>query len=206
MRSLANYIEWHAALILFAFGTLAVNWKTDRPGLAVAIGIVGLLLFVASARSAYLYKSTALIDKYDERFFDKMRAERRGAARFLLGQQPETQNGPTGEDDLEDVLSFFEAPLASQLKAGQISAELTYDYFYHWVRLYYQSPVCQQYIERYCREEAASYSDLRDLYGKLQEMEKAAIERKKRPCKAEDYRLTPEKLKEYLEQEARLRI
>ena len=203
MKWLSNHFEWHAALIIFAFATLVGNWK-NHPCVIAAIGIPGFVLFLASARSAYLHKSTALLDQYDQRF-DRMRLERKGAAKFLLEERPEAPDGPTGEDDLEDVLSFFEAPLASQLKEGQISARLVHEYFYHWVRLYYQSPVCQRYIKHYRTRESEAYSKLRDLYGKLQDIEMRAIRRDKGECKAEDYTLTDEELKTYLRQEATLR-
>src|SRR5713101_4273333 len=122
MKKLLNHIEWHAALILFAFSTLAVNLYEKHPYVALGIGVIGLLLFLASARSAFLYKSTSLIDRYDERFFCKMTKERRGAARFLLEEKPEDADGPTGEDDLEDVLDFFESPLSTGLEDGTIDA------------------------------------------------------------------------------------
>lgn len=124
MKRFFGHLEWQSVSIFFGFIMLAVTLrKTEEIWLAVFVGFIGLALLYCSARNAYVHKSTALIDKYDERFFDKMRAERKAAARFLLGEKPEDEKGPTGQDDLEDVLDFLEAPLAKKLEAGMIDAE-----------------------------------------------------------------------------------
>ncbi len=205
MKKLLNHIEWHAALILFAFSTLAVNLYEKHPCLALAIGVIGLLLFVASARSAFLYKSTALIDRYDERFFCKMTKERRGAARFLLGEKPEDVDGPAGEDDLEDVLDFFEAPLASSLKDGTVSARRLYDVFFDWARLYYESPKAATFIEDYQKWQPSAYGGLRDFFGVLQQIEEKETISKRGKCAIADLKLTPGQLEQCLRKEARLR-
>jgi hypothetical protein len=204
MKKLLNYIEWHAALILFAFTTLAMNWKGPLWA-SIVVGIAGFALFLASCRSAFLYKSTALIDRYDERFFCKMTKERRGAARMLLGQPPESPDGPTGEDDLEDVLDFFEAPLAASLKDGTVSARRIYDVFYDWVRSYYQSPVAQKFLQDYQNWQPAAYTALRGLYGTLQEIERKEIISKTGKCAASNLKLSPEDLEKCLRKEAHLR-
>jgi hypothetical protein len=205
MKRMANHIEWHGALILFAFVTLAINLEKGHANVAVVIGILGFLLFVASCRSAYLYKSTALLDRYDERFFERMRKERKGAAKFLLGEKFDDPEGPTGEDDLEDVLDFFESPLAEQVNKGVLGANEVYDMFYHWVRLYYQSPITQQYLEKYYKQEPAAWGCLRELYGRLLEIERKTIRQRKGSCSAEDLKLSSDELAKYLRQEARLR-
>jgi hypothetical protein len=205
MKRWANHVEWHGVLIFFAFITLAINSIKNHPYLAIAIGIIGLLLFWASARSAYLYKSTTLLERYDERFFERMTAARKGAAQFLLGEKPDEPDGPTGEDDLEDVLDFFESPLAEQVSKGVIDANDVYDKFYHWIRIYYQSPVTQQYLENYYKEEPAAWGCLRDLYGALLTIEQHTVQKDKGSCSLDDLQLTVEELTKYLKQETRLR-
>jgi hypothetical protein len=63
-----------------------------------------------------------LLDKYEERFFEKMEGKRKHAAQFLLGENPD------GAGDLEDVLDFLEAPLARKFNSGEINPFETYGY------------------------------------------------------------------------------
>jgi len=163
-----------------------------------------------AAHNSYNKQSNALIDKYGERFVDKMRRERKGAAKCLLGE-PADPNGPTGEDDLEDVLDFLEAPIAAKLDAGAVHTEQVYEVFYHWIRLYFLAS--KSYVDKYREEEkqSAAYSGLAEPFAKTSELElkkmyEAALKKgEQKKFTAKDYMLSKEKIREYLRAEARLR-
>jgi hypothetical protein len=193
-----QHIEGQHVGILFGFITLGTAlYKEHGIWLSLAVVFVGLVLVWSAARNAYTAKSTALVDKYDERFFEKMSRERRSAAVFLLG---ENSNG----DELEDVLDFFESPIAKKVSDGCIDAEQIYDTFYHWIRLYYQAS--HKFIEEYRKDEPAAYTNLAELYAQTSKCEEKEIEKELgRKCKLEDLLLSQEDLTKYLRQEANLK-
>jgi hypothetical protein len=158
--------------------------------ISLAFGIVGLVLALSAAHNAYIAKSTALVDKYDERFFENMKPERRSAALFLLGEN-------SSSDELEDVLDFLESPIAKKVEEGSIDAQQVYDTFYYWIRLYYQAS--EKFIGGYRKDEPAAYNSLAGLYAETSKFEVNKIGTGK------DLRLTPERLTEYLRQEAHLK-
>lgn len=130
------------------------------------------------------------------RFFERMEGKRKSAAQFLLGENQD------GSGDLEDVLDFFEAPLARKVNSGEINPFEAYSYFYHWVNLYWQA--AQKYIEVYRQDEPAAWGSLKDLHQKLSDYEKAEIKRDTRKqASDDDLVLKPEKLEKYLRQEVR---
>ena len=191
VKRILQHVEGVHFGVLFGFIGVGIALLKDYGCFAlVTMVIVGILLALSAAHNAYIAKSTALVDKYDERFFDKMSRQRKSAALFLLGENPNA-------DELEDVLDFFESPIASKVKEGGIDAKQVYDIFYHWVRLYYEAS--QNFIAEYRKGEPAAYTELADLYRELSICEKKEVDSDK------DLRLTPEKLKEYVRQEANLK-
>jgi hypothetical protein len=199
VRRLLQHIEWPATTILFGFVALAAAMRKDVDFWFVAlVALIGLALALLAAHNSYVQKSTALLDKYEETFFRKMRAERKSAAQFLLGQS-------SNSDELEDVLDFFEAPMAKKLERGCIDAEELYEIFYHVIRLYHQAS--KKFVDEYRGEEPAAYTSLDRLYAELSKFEKRELETQfKRPYTEEELTLKAEKLKEYLQQEARLSL
>ena len=194
-------IEWPTLIGLWGFITLAITLRSQGYPLYFVIGLAGIGIVVSflAAYNSYRQKSTALLDKYEERFFERMKRERRLAAQYLLGKRKET-------DELEDVLDFFEAPIARKLLSGHLDSFEVYSYFFHLISLYLQA--AQGFIEKYRREEPAAWGDLESLWNKMFAIEKAELKRDRHKRKIQwqidqDLLLRPEKLKEYLEQEAR---
>ncbi len=197
-KRIFQHIEVSHVGIFFGFVTLGVALLKDYGiGICLLIAIVGLVLSLFAAHNSYIAKSTALVDKYDERFFEKMSRERKSAALYLLGENPSS-------DELEDVLDFFESPIAKKVSAGCIDAEQVYDTFYHWIRLYHQAS--QKYLEKYREREPSAYTSLGELYAQTSAYEKREIENETgRECKLKDLLLSPEDLTTYLRQEANLK-
>ena len=191
VKRIFQHVEGAHFGVLFGFIGIGVALLKDYGLCAlVTMVVVGILLALSAAHNAYVAKSTALVDKYDERFFEKMSRQRKSAALFVLGENPNA-------DELEDVLDFFESPIASKVKEGAIDAKQVYEIFYHWVRVYYEAS--QTFIAEYRKSEPAAYTGLSGLYEELSVCEKKEIGTDK------DLRLTPERLKEYLQQEANLK-
>jgi hypothetical protein len=193
-----RHIEVAHVGVLFGFITLGIALLKDY-GIWITLMVVavGLVLALSAAHNAYITKSTALVDKYDERFFEKMSRERKSAALFLLGKN---SNG----DELEDVLDFFESPIAKKVSDGCIDVEQIYDTFYHWIRLYYQAS--QKFIKEYRTDEPAAYTNLAELFAQTSNYEKKEMEKELgRKCKLEDFFLSQEDLTKYLQQEANLK-
>ncbi len=200
-------VEWQGPTAFFAFCGLALALHRDgQILLPVVFALIGLGLVCLAAVNTYHKQSVALMDKYDERFA-KLTDERKGAANYLLKRQPKDSNGPTGNEDLEDVLDFFEAPIAAKLNDGAISAEQVHDFFYHWIRMYFEASA--KYISDYRAQpgQKEAYKKLGDLYALTSEIELKGM-REDEPEKTftiKDTILNPSKLTEYLESETRLR-
>jgi hypothetical protein len=184
--------------VLFGFVTLGcASYKEWGIWSSLGVVIVGLILTWSAARNAYTARSTALVDKYDERFFQNMSRERRSAALFLLGEN-------SNSDELEDVFDFFESPIAKNVSEGSIDAKQVYDTFYHWIRLYYQAG--HKFLEHYRKDEPAAYAYLGELYALTSKREKKEIEKELgRTCTLDDLLLSKEDLTKYLRQEANLK-
>jgi len=191
VKRLFQHIGGEHVGILLGFITLGIALHKDYgTWISLAFAIVGLILALSAAHNAYIAKSTALVDKYDERFFRNMKHERRSAALFLLGEN-------STSDELEDVLDFFETPIAKKVEECSIDAEQVYETFYHWIRLYYQAS--ETFIGDYRKDEPAAYTSLAGLYAETSKFEVNQIGTGK------NLRLAPERLTEYLRQEANLK-
>jgi hypothetical protein len=201
-RILIN-IEWPIIIGIWGFFTLVVT-VADRkysPVFIIIFTILGLFFTGLAAYNSYRHKSTALLDKYEERFFERMEAKRKSAAQFLLGEDVVG----IGYLDLEDVLDFFQAPIAEKVKSGEIDGFQTYLYFFYWIRLYWQAS--QEYIENYRKDphERCAWESIEGLYKKMSNYEKAERRRETgKACSDDDLVLSPEKLKEFLRKEAKL--
>jgi hypothetical protein len=167
------------------------------PIFALIILLIGLFCVALACYNSYRYKSTELIDRYEERFFVRMKAERKYAAQYLLGEYPNS-------DQLEFVLDYFEAPIADKMLSRLIMESQIYEYFRHWIILYYLA--AQEYIEIYRKnDDVVSWSHLKPLYDRMIELKKQQCEKELgRKCTEKDVIPNQEKLKEYLLQEARL--
>ena len=193
--------EWPSLIGLWAFCTLAIM-SLDRNYplyFVITLAAVGIFLTILAAHNTYRQKSNALIDKYEEKFFERMKQERKLAAQYLLGKINES-------DGLEDILDFFEALIARRVITGEIDAFQIYSNFYHWIVLYLQA--AKTFIEDYRKDEPAAWSSLQTLYDRMIEYEKAEIIRDVRKSNDElildkKLALTPHKMQKYLEQEAR---
>lgn len=154
---------------------------------------------ILSAQNSYRQRSTELVDKYEERFFERMKLERKCAAKYLL----EERTGEPYKDCLEYILDFFQAPIAEKVISGILIDKQVYDYFHHWIIMYYQAS--QQYIENYRKDQPSSWCYLKQLYENMLAIEKLEKQRElKRDCFPEELIFNSLELKNYLEQEARI--
>jgi hypothetical protein len=197
-KKVFRHIEVAHVGVFFGFITLGIALHKDYGiGIPLAVVVVGGLLAWSAARNTYQKNSTVLVDKYDERFSEGLKRQRRSAALFLLGENP-------SGDELEDVLDFFESPIAEKVSDGSIDTEQIYSVFYHWIRLYYQAS--QKFREEYRKGEPAAYTNLAELYDQTSKFERLEIEKElERKCKLEDLLLSQEELTKYLQQEANLK-
>ena len=192
IKRLYNHVEVAHVGVLFGFVTLGISLLIDKSlgiWIPLAVIIAGVGLALSAAHNNYISKSTALIDKYDERFIEKMNRQRKSAALYLLGKNPNS-------DELEDVLDFFESPIGAKVNAGCIDAKQVYETFYHWIRLYYQASV--RFREEYRSKELSAYETIDELFSRTSKYEKSR-------CKQKDLVLSQEDLIKYLHQEADLK-
>ncbi|HMD96221.1 MAG TPA: hypothetical protein VKM93_02670 [Terriglobia bacterium] len=133
-KRIGQHIDFSGVMSYAAFATLATAlYQRGYPiWFAIVMAAIGIGMALLAAHNSYVQKSTALVDKYEERFIERMESKRKSAALFLLGQQ---SNG----DDLEDVLDYFESPIAEKVISGAVDAEQIYEVFYHRIRLYWQA-------------------------------------------------------------------
>ncbi len=198
LKRIIIHIEWPIIIGIWGFFTVIVviNDKEYPLIFIIFITILGIICTALAAYNSYRHKSTALLDKYEEIFCGRMESKRKSAAQFLLG------NNQDGSYDLEDVLNFFEAPLARKVNSGEIDPFEAYSYFYHWLKLYWQA--AQKYIEDYRKYEPAAWVSLKALYEELSNYEKAEIKRDSgKQCSNNDLVFKSDKLRIYLRQEAR---
>ncbi len=152
------------------------------------------LNFVQAELEQIRAKSTELVDKYEDRFFVKMKEERKIAAQYLLKLH---RNGAS----LETVLDFLEAPIAVKVNSGEIDAKQVYDYFHHWIFMYWQAS--QYYIKKYRENDPYAWGNLKALYEKMIDLEKQEIaSHTGKDCSGDDLTWSKERLLEALEKEA----
>jgi hypothetical protein len=198
VKRVFQYVEVAHVGVFFGFISLGVALLKDYGfWTCLAVWVVGGALAISAALNSYTSKSTALVDKYEEIFFRQMIRERKSAALFLLEENPNS-------DELEDVLDFFESPLAKKIADGCVDARQVYDTFYHWIRLYHQAS--PKFRQAYRKDEPAAYTSIADLYARTSKYEEKQIAQALgRKCKLEDLFLNQEDLTKYLRQEANLK-
>jgi len=167
--------------------------------LFLVLVILGLGVAILAAYNGFRQKSFALLDRYEERFFERMGKKRKNAALFLLGQNPQ------GCADLEDILDFFQAPIAQKTIDQHLEDREVYSYFYHWIRLYWQA--AKDYVDRYREDEPEAWQDLETLYHIVTDCAERDVEAgikkgTRRERREEEITLTEEKIRRQLEQEA----
>jgi hypothetical protein len=186
-------------IAFFGFATVAIMaYIQGHPYIALIVFVIGLIFIILSAYNSYTHRSTELIDKYEERFFVRMKTERKWAAKYLLEEHQY-------DDELAFILDYFEAPIGEKMFSKIIMDNQVYEYFRHWIIMYYLA--AQRYIENYQeKDDAGSWTRLKPLYDRMIQIKKEQCEKElRRKCTDQDVIPSPEKLKEYLQQEARLK-
>lgn len=198
LKRIVQNVEWPSIIGLCGFFTLAIMALSQGYSLylVIILATIGLSVSFLAAYNSFKHRSSALIDKYEEKFFEKLEDKRKGAAKFLLGENLE------GAGDLEYILDFLQAPLSQKVIDNYIDDKEVYNYFYHWIRLYWQAS--QEYIIDYRKNEPTAWSSIELLYKQVSVYEKTKMEKiTEKPCTNDDLILTQEKLEKYLKQEAR---
>lgn len=198
-KRIAQHIDFSGVMSFAAFATLATALSKSYPlWFALTMAGIGIGMALLAARNSYVQKSTALLDKYEERFFgERMEQKRKSAALFLLGEQVAEQ----ASGDLEDVLDYLESPIADKVISGFVDAKEAYDIFYHWIRIYWQAG--KDFVAEYRKEEPAAYCGLEKLYQITSAIEKRTVEDElSKSISDAELLLSSGKLKKYLYQEA----
>lgn len=201
-RRIYQNIEWPSIIGLSNFCMLGVVALYQGYSLYsfLALAALGLGVAILAAYNGFRQKSLALLDRYEERFFERMEKKRKNAALFLLGQNP-AESG-----DLEDILDFFQAPIAQKTIDQHLEDREVYSYFYHWIRLYWQA--AKDYVDHYREDEPEAWQDLETLYRIVtdcaeRDIEEGIKEGTRGERKEEEIILSKEKIQRQLEQEAR---
>lgn len=148
VKRICQHLDFSGVMRFAAFATLATALSRNYPiWFALVMAAIGVGMALLAAHNSYTQKSTALLEKYEERFFERMETKRRSAANFLLGEQ---RSG----DELEDVFDYLESPIADKVISGAVDRQQAYDIFYHWIRLYWQAG--KEFIRKYREEEPAA--------------------------------------------------
>ena len=174
---------------LFAFVSLGFMALTQSYYFfAIFIIVIGICFVALACHNTYKNKSTELLDRYEERFFIRMKKERRLAAQYLLKK---TENSA----HLKWVLDYLESPIGSKVLKGQIETYGVYEYFRHWIELYWQAS--QEDIENYRKDDPGAWPSLKTLYDTMIAIEKKELKDQYIPW-------SPQRIKNALEDEASL--
>jgi hypothetical protein len=189
IKKVCQNIEWPGLVGIVAFGSLGSMALTQgHPYIAIIITFVGVFFVLLTAYNAHRNKSTELVDRYEERFFVKMERERKLAAQYLLGKTKVDVH-------LKNVIDFFEAPLAEKVLSGQIDKKQVYNYFRHWIMLYWIAS--QADIKSYRKKDPGAWGSFHVLYDTIVDMDRKEL--------GERYiGWSPTRIKEALEDEATL--
>jgi hypothetical protein len=202
-RGTWQYIEWNGIMAFLGFGTLSAALSKFYPAwFVITLAIIGFVLVLLAARNSYKHKSTALVDEYERRFFERMKKERKLAAQYLLKMLDRKLEGDeSGCVELDGILDFFQAPIADKINAGLIDEEQIYEYFHLWIFLYIHASL--KYIENYRKEDFSSWAALEPLYNRM-----LSIKRKKEKKIGgnKDWVLSEGMLRRELNKEASLKI
>ena len=126
-----------------------------------------------------------------------MKKERIFAAKRLLEEEQDP-------GELEDVLDYFESPIAEKVAAGDVEEKRIYETFYHWIRLYWQAS--QKYIKDRQKQEPEVWTDVEKLYKRLSVFAERDREKELgRKIDDQELILSPEELQEELRKEAKIK-
>jgi len=166
-KTTARNFEWPGLVGIFAFLSLGFMSLTQGyPYMACVFVLIGILFVLLACYNSYKHKSTELIDRYEDRFFIKMKQERKFAAQYLLGQIESNAH-------LKTVLDFFQAPIADKLITGQLDKEQIFNYFRHWIILYWIA--AQKDIETYRAHDSGAWDLLQTLYDTMIDMQRKKL-------------------------------
>ncbi|MGA2515307.1 MAG: hypothetical protein ABSG44_02015 [Thermodesulfobacteriota bacterium] len=151
------------------FGAMTLFYLSVTQGhiyVGLSIIILGIFFGFLASYNSGRHKSTDLVDEYEERFFIRMKAERKHAAQYLLG---EIKNNAC----LKWVLDYLEAPIAEKVVKEQIDTMQVYSYFRHWIELYWQAS--QKDIQIYRKNDPGAWPTLGKLYNIMITLEKKEL-------------------------------
>jgi hypothetical protein len=189
LKKVFKNFEWPGLAGMFGFLTLTfVSVTQGHEYFAVVIFVLGVFFICIASYNSHRNKSIELLDRYEERFFIKMKEERRLAAQYLLGQRK-------GSAHFKYVIDFFDSPIASKVAKRQIDVKGVYEYFSHWIQLYWQAG--HEDIEIYHKNDPGAWPSLIKLYDSMVAMDKKELKERYSPW-------TPERLKDALEDEGSL--
>lgn len=185
---LRKHFQREGLSILLASFLAAVTAVIQNGGFYLILLLLsfGVILCILISRQSWEEKSESRLDNLDKRFVE-MSAIRVGAAQTLLGNKQD--NGA-----IEDVIDFFE-DIGFHLKKYRVEEEEVYHRFSHYILLYYEA-AHERVIERLSRE-GDTWEHVPYLYDVI-----LKIKNKKIPSYPK--KLSPEKLREFLEIEANL--
>ncbi len=188
-KKIYEHFELPGLVGLFAFislGFMALNQHYTLFGYSVVgFGVLSVLL---ACYNTHRNKSIELLDRYEERFFIKMKEERKLAAQYLLGQK-------RGSAHFKYVIDFLDSPVASKTVKRQVDVDGVYEYFSHWIQLYWQAG--KEIIQTYHEDDPGAWPSIKTLYDMMVDLDKKKLKDRYNPW-------TPERLKSALEDEASL--
>lgn len=138
------------------------------------LGIVAFVVLILLCLRAYFEYERRTYDpdlasKFNERFdSERLRSERAAAANYIL-----TNKGILGHDadfpnELNRILDFFDE-VGYYVHGHQISPEVAHQYFYYWLRGFYQA--AQDYIGRKHTTEKTTWEYVSELFELTSEIE-----------------------------------
>ena len=131
--------------------------------------------------------------------FDEMRKDRSETAQALRENRGKLGDVKKNRDEfaiIEAVLDFFE-DVAFYVRGDQLSPEVAWHHFYHWLRGYWNAS--REYVEAYRKEEPKAYANIQLLFETLCQIEVGRDKDKKR----EEEFMSMEDLDEFLLDEIR---
>ena len=197
--------------ILALIGKGQESQSTSRPNVDALTTILHSWFFIVSVLIASIllclkwYFTYAKLT-YDpswvmifQKRFDEMRKERSETAQALRENRGKLGDVKKNRDEfaiIEAVLDFFE-DVAFYVRGDQLSPEVAWHHFYHWLRGYWNAS--REYVEAYRKEEPKAYANIQLLFETLCQIEVGRDKDKKR----EEEFMSMEDLDEFLLDEIR---
>lgn len=131
---------------------------------AVAGVIVSILVAVNEGKRSRSAHHADMVMNLNDRFNDaQMKKKRLFASEFLLENRGVRIDDPRW-GQVSDVIDFFQI-LGTFVKAGNVSHELIYKFFYYWLSHYWTA--CSAYIEHTRKNSPITWNDAEWLYQEL---------------------------------------